>query len=391
MNNFSFEKIAYSDPWAQSYEHRISNIMRGAMSIAYFYEEPNNSTFRYRAYNMAQVVNEFGGGGLSSSYFFNCDYHHFDEISQSADVLVICRSRYSPIIAHLISKFKSKNKKVYFDVDDLIFDTDYTHLVMKTLDLNVYDEDELNIWFSMTSRLGKTLRLCDGAITTNDFLADKIKKFSGLPVAVIPNFLNKEQLEISRKVFENKKPWGDCRKNIGYFSGSPSHKLDFALVEEPILQLMSDRDDFDLIVVGYINSQSIKKYFPSRVKKIEFQDYVNLQQVIGLSNVNLMPLQYNEFTECKSELKYFDAAVVGSISIASPSYTYKKAICSGLNGYLSKSHEWYSVISDVLNSDIDINSNIISAARLHAVENYSYDVMYNEIVEAFKYLNNELQ
>jgi glycosyltransferase involved in cell wall biosynthesis len=57
-----------------------------------------------------------------------------------------------------------------------------------------------------------------------------------------------------------------------------------------------------------------------------------------------MPMQSNAFTDCKSDLKYFEAASVGTLSIASPSYTYRRAIRDGKNGYLSKAHEWTQTI-----------------------------------------------
>ena len=53
-----------------------------------------------------------------------------------------------------------------------------------------------------------------------------------------------------------------------------------------------------------------------------------------------MPLQYNAFTNCKSELKYFEAAVVGTQTIASPMFTYARAIRHGENGYLAQAHQW---------------------------------------------------
>ena len=71
---------------------------------------------------------------------------------------------------------------------------------------------------------------------------------------------------------------------------------------------------------------------------------MNLQRLLGTVEFNLMPLQSNAFTDCKSELKYFEAASVGTLSIASPSFTYRRAIQDGKNGYLSKAHEWTASI-----------------------------------------------
>ena len=61
-----------------------------------------------------------------------------------------------------------------------------------------------------------------------------------------------------------------------------------------------------------------------------------------------MPLQYNTFTNCKSELKYFESAIVGTHSIASPSHTYARAIRHGETGYLAQACSWETVMRTAL-------------------------------------------
>ena len=64
----------------------------------------------------------------------------------------------------------SAGKRVLFDVDDLVFDPRYTHLIMQTLD-QVVDEAGLQAGLAGYRGAGDAA-LCDGAITTNAFLAD---------------------------------------------------------------------------------------------------------------------------------------------------------------------------------------------------------------------------
>jgi glycosyltransferase involved in cell wall biosynthesis len=337
---------AYSDPWNLSLRERMEMLARGKRRVAYFYEEPNNSTFRYRAYNMAQVLND-ESGDVSASFFFLRDWACIEEIVELADVLVICRSRYSHRINQLVMKFRVRGKRVLFDIDDLVFDPDYAHLIMNTLDEDVSDPARWDYWFSYIGRLGATLTMCDGAITTNNYLAEKIAIFSGLPVSVVPNFMNKEQMDYSDALFKYKQASGfarDDRIHLGYFSGSPSHKLDYAIIVPAIEQLLAKNPKIDLMVVGYIEAGPALSRFGDRVKRQPFHDYVNLQRLISSVEFNLMPLQSNDFTNCKSELKYFEAAVVGAISVASPSYTYAGVIQDGENGYLAQAQEWLSVI-----------------------------------------------
>lgn len=346
----SVAPVAYQDPWLLPLSDRLRTLARGRQRVAYFYEKPNNSTFRYRVYNMAQVLNDTGDA-CSASYFFIADLDRLDEIADTADLLVICRSRYDSRINQVVSAFHKRRKKVLFDVDDLVFDTDYVHLLVKTLDLDVNNPQVWDDWFAYCSRLGATLKLCDGAITTNEDLAARIHEFSGLPVAVVPNFMNREQLELSERVFAAKQgqaPGADGLIHLGYFSGSPSHNRDFALVVPALEEMLEEDPRLGLVVVGYIEAGPRLERFGKRVTRFPFQDYVNLQKLIGSVEINLMPLQFNVFTNSKSELKYFEAAAVGTISIASPSLVYGRAIRHGDNGYLAQSHQWSSVIREAV-------------------------------------------
>jgi glycosyltransferase involved in cell wall biosynthesis len=366
--------VPYSDPWSLSLAERMKMLAGGKRRVAYFYEEANNSTFRYRAYNMAQVLNDDRGGDVSASFFFLKDWARIDEIVDLSDVLVICRSRYSHRINQLVMKFRLRGKRILFDIDDFVFDSSYAHLIMNTLNEDVGDPGRWDYWFSYIGRLGAALKLCDGAITTNHYLAGKIAKFSGLPVSVVPNFMNKEQIEYSDALFEHKRTSGfarDDKIHLGYFSGSPSHMLDYAIVVPAIEALLATDPRIELMVVGYIEAGPTLSKFGDRVKRQPFHDYVNLQRLISTVEFNLMPLQSNDFTNCKSELKYFEAAVVGAISIASPSYAYAGAIRDGENGYLAQAQEWLSVIEGAI-KDCSDWTELIETARQDARSKYCW-------------------
>ena len=137
----------------------------------------------------------------------------------------------------------------------------------------------------------------------------------------------------------------------------------------------------DLTVVGYIEVGSELKKFGQRITYKPFHDYVNLQRLIGSVEFNLMPLQRNMFTNCKSDLKYFEAAIVGTVSIASPSETYSEAIRDGSNGYISYAHQWSSVINNAVDN-MDKYSLIAENARADAFSKYAWFNQKDIIVES---------
>jgi glycosyltransferase involved in cell wall biosynthesis len=379
--------VPYRDPWHASFEQRLAQLSRQGLRVAYYYPNPDSSTFRYRAYNMAQSLNQNVNSSVSASYFFHADLKRSDAIAAAADLLVLCRARYDHAVAYLIAQFKRLGKKVLFDVDDLVFDTDYTHLLMHSLQVNMEDPTLWDNWFAYMSRMGQTLRQCDAAIATNDFLAQRMKDYVDIPIGVVPNFMNYEQLEISERIMQTKKSSNWARMDsgllhVGYFSGSPSHNKDFAIVAPALESLMAADERLGLVLVAHIEPTPGLRRFASRIKHYPFQDYLNLQRLIGQVEINLMPLQTNAFTDCKSELKYFEAAAVGSLSVASPSFTYSRAIEHGKNGWIAQAHQWKAVLQQAIDQLNCGDRVMMDQAYTHATAHYSPSAQYQAILSA---------
>jgi hypothetical protein len=54
-----------------------------------------------------------------------------------------------------------------------------------------------------------------------------------------------------------------------------------------------------------------------RIEVVPLQDFINLQRSIVEVEIHIAPLQDNVFTNCKSDLKFFDAAICGILTLAS--------------------------------------------------------------------------
>jgi glycosyltransferase involved in cell wall biosynthesis len=387
---FQLDSVApapYQDPWQQDLGERLRRLSRGRIRVAYYYEQADNSTFRYRIYNMVHALEGPAPQerpDVSAAWFFHADLGSLEQIADLADQLVICRTRYDSRVNRLVGAFRLRGKKVLFDIDDFVFDTDYTHLLVKTLDLDVRNPKVWDDWFAYTSRLGATFRLCDGGITTNEVLARKMEAFAGMPVAVVPNFMNREQLEMSARVRaakQGQRPGASGLIHLGYFSGSPSHNRDFALVAPALEELLECDDRLGVVTVGYIEPGPGLARFGARIKRFAFTDYVNLQRLIGSVEYNLMPLQFNTFTNSKSELKYFEAAAVDTLSIASPSEVYARAIRDGDTGWLAQSHRWAEVIRQAL-ARIESYGEMAARAEDDALARFSWTGQRQTILAA---------
>jgi glycosyltransferase involved in cell wall biosynthesis len=363
--------VKYADPWSLSYEDRLAMLRSGSPRIAYYYTQPDTSTFRYRVFNMIEAL-RIAEPDVSAAWFTAADARGATEAIAQADLVIIGRALYSRHVAAVVTRARAAGRRVLFDVDDFVFDSRYTHLIMETLDQNP-DDDGLQWWFGHISRLGATLQLCDGAITTNEFLAERIRRFHDAPTYIVPNFLNHAQLELSARIVEAKRAsrmLRDARIHVGYFSGTPTHNRDFAIVEPALLQLLEEEPKVVVRVVGFMDLSASLSAYRDRIEQFPLQDFLNLQRLIGEVELNIVPLQDNEFTNCKSELKYFEAGVVATPTVASPTYMLRRAIRHGENGFLATAPEWYATLREALD-DLERLDSVAEAALDDALERYA--------------------
>lgn len=378
-------------------QERLGTLAIGQQRVAYFAENMHSSTFRYRAANMAEVLNAPTAAGSSESLstsaacFFADDVMHAAQIASTANILVISRARYDSGLAVLAQHFKTEGKKVWFDLDDWVVDTADIELIIDTLGQPATD-DTLNYWYAVVGRMCQTLRLCDGAVTTNDYLAQKISKFANVAVKVIPNFSNQQQLAASQPLYQKK--IGQLNVvaqsiKLGYFSGSASHNRDIALLFPALEIVMAGDPRVELVLVGPVQlgeqAARFEQIYSQRITRHAFTDYVHLQQLIAEVDFNLVPLQTNEFTHCKSELKYVDAANVGTLTIASPTHAYAAAIRHGENGYIAADHEWEAVLLQAIairDTDFEQHRRMVVAAFQDVQQRFTWKTQRPAILQA---------
>ncbi len=340
--------------------------------ILYVVEDRCSAQFRYRVKNVIECLDD---SKKWSAEWVTCE--KIDNIAvESYEFFVILRqTAKDDVLLNFIDKVHRAGKKVFYDLDDLIFDyRDLPLLMSSTNSKNVF------YWIGYFWGIRRIAKKVDGFIVTNDFLAKKIRRSFDKSVRVIRNSLNDEQIRVSNKWIEKKKDKNELEKvvdnksrqfKIGYFSGSPTHVKDFRLIEAELARFLQLHEDAVMKVVGYMEfSGEMKKMIEGgRVEVIGVVDYLRLQGLISKVDVNIAPLEINDFTNCKSELKFFEAAAVETVTIASPTYTFKKAIDNGENGFLAKPGEWYDKL-EFLYDNPEERQKIAKAARVYALEHY---------------------
>lgn len=358
------------EPWNKTLRERLAMLRHETHRVAYFAPKPDSGSFRYRCYNTSQALNSHSTE-VSASYFYLSDLANIRDLSLYADSFVVFRTPYDTDIHRVISQFTRAGKKVYFDIDDLVFDVSFAPLVTSNLNYKLWGKD-IDQWFAFIANIGASMKLADHVITTNAYIRDRAAEFSGLPVSVIPNFLNNEQLAASEIAFAQKSTGRQSDGlSLGYFSGSHSHAKDFAVASPEIAEFLSSSPDSSLTLLGHLDLPRELESAKSQVRRLGFVDFVTLQKAVSSVDLNLVPLQLSPFTFSKSELKYFEAAAVGTVTMASPTPLFSATIEDNLNGYLAPAGHWRKRIAEFSDLADETRREIGLRARAHALEAYT--------------------
>jgi len=376
----------YRDPWAVPLGARLREFFSERVRVAYYYHRPDNSTFRYRCFNTSRAINKHLPG-MSSSWFCSKDADSYLEwVAKEASIVIVCRAMYNSKVAWFIQQCHRWGTTVLFDCDDYVFDPAVVPEIVEAVNQTVVpDRDAMwTNWFGWTGRYRATLDMCDGLIVTNEFLADRATRCLDLPIYLIPNFMGDEQVEYSQSLVQAKRDSGykrdDCF-HIGYFSGTPSHDRDFALVTEALREVLQACPQTRLRIVGFLDvTNTCLAGLADRIEFTPLVDYMELQRLIAHTELNIAPLQETVFTNCKSELKYFDAGIVEVPTIASPTYAMSKAITNEANGIICSTGDWYHAMMEFVDDYEGIGRSIGMKAYEDSLETYASEVVAQQIL-----------
>ncbi len=282
-------------------------------------------------------------------------------------LVVLFRAAWDARVAALYVACRERGIRVAFDIDDLVFEPEYMREPYFDY-LRTLNPTERVRWAANVAGWRQSLLAADCALVSTPPLAAAAEKL-GKRVAVWPNGISFRMIEEARRLATRRAPdAGSIR--IGYASGAPTHQKDFAQIAGPLAAVLTERPDVSLSTVGYLDLAE----FPDLTKhaaRIETRPAVphrDLGAEYARFDINLAPLEVgNPFCEAKSELKYFEAALLQVPTVAAATAPYAAAIESGNNGFLARNEaEWRNCLFALID-DPDSRRRMGRAAYWHSL------------------------
>lgn len=277
---------------------------------------------------------------------------------------IFFRCPYTDTIGEFIKTAKQLNKRVLFDIDDLVVDTKYTDTIKY---LSTISKAEKDLYDDGVRRMGQTLCLCDAAITTTERLAEELGHY--VPeVFINRNTASDEMYALSERAWRGEKK-DVSTIDIGYFSGSLTHNDDFLLVLPALQKVMENNSKVRLHIVGELDLPEELLKVQSQIVVHPFVDWRELPELISKVDINIAPLEGGIFNESKSENKWVEAALVKVPTIASDVGAFARMIKHNETGILCDSVEEWEYQLNRLTQDESERERIANNAYTYCVEN----------------------
>lgn len=293
---------------------------------------------RYRVDHQKEQLESFG---------LSCDEVYYQNISLNQVRLyrtfILFRCVYTKELESFVDTAKMCHKKVYYDVDDLVFDTQYTNLIPS---LNQLSEHERAQYDEDVELRKKILLCCDGAITTTTKLKGELQKL-GIPVFMNPNSASMEMVEYSLACGKEHSD----KVKIGYFSGSKTHMDDLNMILPVLKEILSKYPQVELFLTGELDLPQELMEYQNQITMRGFVNWKDLPNLISKMDINLAPLCDTLFNAAKSEIKWMEAAFVKTCTVASRVGAFQENIDEDQTGMLcSTTQEWIESLSKLIDN-----------------------------------------
>lgn len=271
------------------------------------YDDPST---RYRCHTQASSLRNRGHiTTVISQKKFEID----NTIEEYFDYFVCHRPYMTEHFVDFLVRHKG-SQRIIADFDDLIFDVSNSELMPS----HRFRGQPLHL---ASAYLGANAAACrhfaNFSVSTRP-LAEKVRSLFGEHnTHVIPNSLEPGYIaraEEIRTLTSLNRPY-----KLGYFSGTATHDADLASVSSSIQKMFENYPSAMMLILGPADIP--KQLLPFRERIHHHKELVHfskLPYVMAQVETVIAPLEWNEFTVCKSGLKFFEAALVGCSVVATP-------------------------------------------------------------------------
>lgn len=307
--------------------------------------------------------------------------NQLESLLKSADLSVWQITQSQDVVAFLWCAKDLLKKPILAECDDWLFDLPASNLASNPYKPNSEAE---KIAF-------KQLELSDGIIVSTQFLKESFKElFPGKPIYVIKNSIDFGIWDhITPTETIPKKADGVVR--IGY-TGCGNHSGDLELVKKPLLALLEEYPNLEVILPMPFDSWKDVKH-----ERVFFVNkWVSLPEFPGMVkgwdlDIGMAPLRDNNFNCAKSNLRWLEYSALGLPSVVSRVRPFEESIDHGSTGYLANSPKHFYRYFKALINDKSLRAEVGGNAYRHVKKHFNMDKVAKDYMRVLKEIKHDFK
>ena len=329
-------------------------------------------------YRVEQKIEQLEQAGISVEYFPWRDVKQAKNRLPFHHAVIFYRVPALPDLIETIEYAKAIKKVVFYEIDDLIFNAAEYPDPIESYGGQVSQEQYRGL-LRGTTLFKEAMALCDYGIASTPALAAEMKQV----VASNTCFVHRNALDHlnSEFVSYNTPKIERDYLSIFYGSGTKAHNADFEQLAAPAIAKILERyPSVRLTLMGYLTLPEILVPHQSQIDRVDLVRDVSIYwEFLRQADINIAVLLPTAVNNCKSELKWFEAACLGVPSVVSDTKTYTEIIADGVDGLIASTpEEWYAKL-DLLVSNAEFRQKIAQTAAAKVWQEYSIPVMADNI------------
>ena len=299
-------------------------------------------------YRVKQKMEQFEDNGFYAQWHDWSDIGKLEQAIYQFDMVWFYRVPGYPAILSLMQHAKKLRKLVVYDIDDLIFDREQIQQAFGQTTEQLNDKDLQGILMG-AGLYKQAIETAHYGIASTPALQKELAELVTLKQCfLLPNGLD-SFIETCAEL--PKIPAQDDKIRIFYGSGTKTHDEDFALVAEPLNTLFEENANVSLVLAGQLSIPDLLQRFSDRIQRLPSMDFASYLQCLQHSDIAIAPLKAGVFADCKSEIKWLEAACLGVPSVVSNTAIYAEVIDHNKTGYIAAtSEEWLKYLSELAQS-----------------------------------------
>ncbi|TQL17602.1 glycosyltransferase involved in cell wall biosynthesis [Zymomonas mobilis] len=336
-------------------------------------------------YRIDQKIEQLKKAGFKVTLFNpDADLEKFSASTDHFEAVIFYRLAPLPSVILAIEAAKRAGLTTFYEIDDLLFLPEEYPGPFDGYAGQI-NRETYNMLAMGVPLFAHAMSMCDYGIASTPSLARQMEPFVKKgKVYVHRNGMGSDhERYLQYQQDTNEKPY----ITIFYGSGTLAHKKDYLELLEPALIYIAEKypDKVKFVLMGWLPiTDALKKAAGENLTVIEpVWDVHEYWSILRESDINIAVLKSSLNVDCKSEIKWMEAAMFGIPSVLSRTATYEEVINHGINGFLCDTvNDWKNTL-DSLVKDKALRHYIGKNAQLDVRKNYTIKKMGNNLKNIF--------